>query len=590
MPLNDVNVKVGVQADQARQEWDGFVRHVDTSANQFNTRVAAGIATAIGAGIGVAVREVAGLGIEFNKVLIGSRRTFDLSAEEAQAFGDEIKEIAPKVGLLPQEFANIVIAAGKMGVAREEMVAFGETLGKLSTVSDVGINAYVEAAGKLTSVFALDQAEFNQLGANVNALDDIIGGTTEGIFRFTARIAATGALAGLTASQVAAFGSVFEKVGIPAERAGTAFESFVQTLLTLPAQSPEIQNAFTELYGDNSLAFIELMKTDAPAAIQDFLAKINDIPDSAKRTELLLKIFGKASSSELAALAGRADLLKDAFSLVEDEAANIAKLEREFELQLSDPAIQLKQLRGEFQAVGIELGQALIPPLVEVLKAVLPVAQSFSAFVRENPKIAQIGISLAAIGAVAIPLIGTVGLLAASLGSIGVIGIPIAPILGLAGAIGVATVAFKNFRGETTTALFQGKVAEGQRFAQQVSTQMRQGFGSTENEFLAFGSNVVNNIVVGMSQTRELLWEKVREIGGIIGTIKDKASEALGFSNEQEFQTSNQTQQVSFTYTPTYSIQVIDEASLYSRLKAYIDTELLTAFERAKLYQARSTS
>jgi TP901 family phage tail tape measure protein len=589
---NDVQLKVGVESRQARQEWDGFVSHVDNTGNQFNTRLAAGLTTAIGVGIAGAVREVAGLGIAFNSVLIGTQRTFNLTREDALAFGDEIKNIAPKIGLLPQEFANIVIAAGKMGIAREEMAAFGETLGKLSAVSDVGINSYVETAGRITAIFNLGAEDFRRLGADVNALDDIIGGTTEGIFRFTARIAATGKLAGLTASEIAAFGSVFEKVGIPAERAGTAFETFVQRLQTLPSQSAEVQVAFTEVLGEGSNEFLALMKTDAPAAIQQFLEKINQIPDESERIRILLEIFGKESSSELAALAGRADLLKQALEQVGKESENLAKLDREFELQLSDPAVQLKQLKGEFQAVGIELGQALIPSLVEIGRAILPVAQEFSKFVRENKEIAKIGITIAAIGAVVLPVVGAIGLLAASLGSIGAIGIPIAPILGLAGAVGIAAIAFKNFRSDSLSEGIQSRIDDTRSFAEKVSTGIATGFSGKSSEFIAFGSSVIVGVVEGMNSVKDLLWNKVQEIGGIIGAIKDKAAEALGFENETQYQqtVTNNRSQVNFTYTPTYSIQVIDEASLYSRLKAYIDTELLAAFDRAKLYQARSTT
>ncbi len=69
------------------------------------------------------------------------------------------------------------------------------------------------------------------------------------------------------------------------------------------------------------------------------------------------------------------------------EAADKGVLDDDFARRMKSPKEQLKALTVNFAEIGLVLGEALLPPLVELSQAVLPVVRSFGAWAAENPEL-----------------------------------------------------------------------------------------------------------------------------------------------------------------------------------------------------------
>jgi TP901 family phage tail tape measure protein len=290
-------------------------------------------------------------------------------------------------------------------------------LANLSTITDVPIGDFTKKAGAIKTIFGLNTKEFEKFGAAVNALDDKIGGTTPNILEFSARVGAVGKNIGLSAGEVAAFGSVFETVGISPERASTAFQNFANQLFTINAAGPKVRKAFQSM-GFDAGTFGETMSKNPTKALTDFLVKLNSIEDPVQRSNLLLTIFGKSSSSEIASLATQADKLTSAFNIAGDSSANLAKMQSEVASKMNDPAIQAKVLQAQFTAIGIQIGSVLVPLMSQLLQILNPLAQQFSAFLNQNPEWAKFFVIAAGGVAVLGPVITTIGALITAVGAI----------------------------------------------------------------------------------------------------------------------------------------------------------------------------
>lgn len=434
-----LEILVALQTNQAITAFNSMM-------GQFSGKNFAAIGGAMTAGITLPI--VAGMGaatakaVEFNSAMSNSARTLDLTKKETAALSKEILTMAPALGLMPTEFANVAAEAGKLGVAKDEVAAFGQVLAKLSGITDVPIGEFTKKAGAIKTIFQQNTAEFEKFGAAINALDDKIGGTTPNILEFTSRVGAVGKTMGLTANQVAAFGSVFESVGIAPERAGTAFQNFAEKLFTIGSATPQAKAAF-ESMGFSAATFGQSMSQDATGSLLTFLNRLNSISDPVQKSSLLIQIFGKTSSSEIATLATQTTKLSSAFKVAGDDTANLAKMQSEFGIKMQDPAMQSKVLQAQLAALGVQLGSVLVPLLSQALAVLTPLAQRLSAFLNNNPEWAKFFVIAAGGVAVIGPLVMAVGGMITAFTAIGgAVSGASAALAGLGGVTGALSVGF----------------------------------------------------------------------------------------------------------------------------------------------------
>lgn len=409
MPLNDSAISLSVALETAAalsafSSMIGSMQGMGSKISGIGRAMTTGVTVPIVAGLGLAVNEA----MKFNTAINNSARTLDLTKDETKAFSAEVLKLAPTLGLLPEQFAKVAAEAGKLGVAKNEVAGFGKVLANLSAISDTPIDQFVEKAGAIKNVFALNVAGMEDFGAAVNALDDKIGGTTPNILEFTGRVGAMGKTMGLSASEVAAFGAVFESVGIAPYRAGTAFNNFANQLFTINAATPKAKAAFESL-GYSVETFGQKMAADPKTAMIDFLATINAIQDPVEKSTKLIQIFGKSSDNEIAALATQAGKLSQAFKVANDDTANFAKMQNELAVKMNDPAMQMKVLQAQLTSLGITIGTAILPAITGILQAVTPVVEKMSAFAIAHPEVTKLGIAFGLLLASIGPLVWAIG-------------------------------------------------------------------------------------------------------------------------------------------------------------------------------------
>ena len=403
-----IDLILALSADRALQTFDGFVNKI-SAGNRIaavGTGLTKGLTVPIVAGLGLATSKA----IEFNSAIGNSARSLDLSRDETEAFRGEVLKLAPSLGLLPAQFADVAGAAGKLGVQKNEIAEFGRVLGTLATISDTPIEQFTQKAGTIKTVFNLNTKETEIFGAAVNKLDDAVGGSTPNIMEFTSRVAAVGKNMGFSASEVAAFGSVFETVGLGPDRAATAFQNFANQLFTINAATPKAKEAFESL-GYSAEEFGQVMARDPKRAVIEFLDKVNGIEDPVRKSTVLLEIFGKESGSAIASLATQSGKLNEAFKLTGDTTGNLAKMNSEFAAKMKDPAIQAKVLQSQMESIGISIGTVMIPVLTQAIGVLMPVVESFGAFLALNPEWAKLIVMVAGFAAVIGPTVALVGTL-----------------------------------------------------------------------------------------------------------------------------------------------------------------------------------
>lgn len=388
-------------------------------------------------GLGVATNKA----VNFDTAMSGASRALDLSEKEAKAFGDQAKQIAPALGMAPTKFAELATEAGRLGVAKNEIMGFSKEVAEIAAITDLTAGETEKLAKSFAALQTITGANTQQLGiygAAVNKLDDAIGGTTPDIIEFTRQTAASGKLLKIGIKDLAAYGATMQSLGI---QNGVAYRSFnaLMTKLAAPQTlSKQARGALTEL-GLSAQQMAHIMTTDANAGIKLFLDRINAVSkvDVSRALGAVKQIIGADYGDEILTLAASSGKLSQALAAVGDnmDKANLAKKSDELAKKLGNVKGQQAIVSAQMERLAITVGSAVLPSVTDLLGMLTPLIEKFAQFAEQNPKLLKIALAIAAIGVSVAPVLIVIGSLISAVGSIMTLATAAAPVIAGIGAI-----------------------------------------------------------------------------------------------------------------------------------------------------------
>ncbi|KKM45983.1 hypothetical protein LCGC14_1560110, partial [marine sediment metagenome] len=165
-----------------------------------------------------------GLVDEFGQMTIAGKEVF-------QSFRDLAKEVPITV----EELLAIGELAGQLGVPKQALVEFTETVAALGVTTNLTQEAAATALAQIANIFQISAEDMALNTAKVgSALVDLGNNfaTTEAdILTFAQRIAGAGNIAGLTQADILGIGAAFSSVGIEAESGGTAVQKVLLAMV-----------------------------------------------------------------------------------------------------------------------------------------------------------------------------------------------------------------------------------------------------------------------------------------------------------------------------------------------------------------------
>ncbi|MEL6164979.1 MAG: phage tail tape measure protein, partial [Cyanobacteria bacterium J06628_3] len=397
----------------------------------FGQTITAGVTLPIVAGLTAATKTA----VDFEKELAGASRALDFSEKQAKEFSKSARTIAPSLGLAPAKFLELATTAGRLGVARKDVLEFAKNTAELGFATDTNTTFLAEKLAAIKAVFKSTNKDLKLFGANVNSLDDKVGGTSRDIIKFTARIGGVGKVAGFSSSEVAALGATFLKLGVNVSAAGTGANTMLLHLASATTLSEKAQNAF-EALGLTADQVEQMMRTDPKKGLLQFLKIANNFKGDKLGT--LNAIFGKQHGYKIVSLSEAYQELGRAFGIVGNESAALAKLQSETDKRLASNAGKIEIFKAQMSALAITVGTALLPALNYLLVKITPLIVKFAEFAENNPKLVTMGIIIGGLVAAIGPLLIIIGSVISAVSAI-------APVAAAAGAaIGsIATIGAK---------------------------------------------------------------------------------------------------------------------------------------------------
>ena len=416
------------------------------------------------------------------KLAVDFEDAFTKIAANTNMTGDEIKklkgfvmDLSGETAKSPQELADALYFLASAGLdatqvqetlrasAKASAAGFGE-VSDIAKLTSQALNAYAKEGLKASTVTDVLAAAIREGTAEPTEFASALG-----------RILPTAQKAGIGFAEVTASLASLSNIGLDVNEGVTAMRGLLLALLSPTEQARD------------TLAELGLSADDVRSSLSEdgLLATMRMLEDqTGGNIDTLDKLIG--NNRALAGLFGitgqEAEKVSKSFDNVTNSSGD---LDKAFDKARKGPGFQFKQMMADLQKVGIELGQTLLPVIIDIVHAVSDAAKSFS----ELPKPLQEGIiKFGLFAAAAGPVLSILGRLATMTGA-----------LSGAGAVGAAG-------GAAGVAGLGGRLAAFAKTATAIAAtlvladKLKEGFDELNDASLEELTAEVNRLKEGLGQ------------------------------------------------------------------------------------------
>lgn len=421
----------GSGIERMRRQYDQVGRSIDQlklKQERLNTSIARGETLKNArADLRGQAMETIGTGVAVGAPIVQSMRTaiefkdqtndiaitggFD-NAEEAR-LSDVMRGAALKWNQTQTEVANgtAELIAGGISSAKE-LEAYAPVMAKTATATRASMKDLGSVAIALNDNLGIGAAglerSMNMLAFAGKSGQFELADMAKWLPQLTPQFAALGITGERAVAEIGASLQIARRGAGSNDEAANNFKNFLskltapETLKAFKNAGIDLQDAMRNLVSQGlspAQAMVKILTkhlgTKAPAAAAEY-QKALDLTDAQERQTALARLDEAYKLGELfadqqvlsfirPALANQKDLAS--IQQGSNDAADKGGLDADWQKRMESPKEQLKQIGVNLSDVGISIGNALIPALVEVAKAVVPVMQAFSTWAGENPAI-----------------------------------------------------------------------------------------------------------------------------------------------------------------------------------------------------------
>jgi TP901 family phage tail tape measure protein len=374
-----------------------------------------------------------------------------LGIEDLGALSDAVKKVSEEFAVDLTDGAKAAYQAISAGASEAEAPLVLEKAAKAATA---GVSDLTTAIGLGTGVANAFGVEFEDIEV---IFDQAFVAVKNGVTTFDELASAVGKVAptmkgmGLSTEELFASVSALTKAGMNTAESVTGLKAALSNIIT---PSGDAQKAAKELEIVFSAAALE------SKGLAQFLAELGEA--TGGNIETMSRFFGSVEglNAVMALTGAQAEDFNN--TLAEMQSATGAT-DRAFQAFVdASPGFEFERLKAVLASLAVEMGEALLPILIDAARAFIPIAKATVEFVRENEELVKVVLmvvgALGAVMAILGPIlvfIGTLGLAVAGLGPIfaalaaalGVIFAPIALVVAaLIGAVVAIALQWDEFK------------------------------------------------------------------------------------------------------------------------------------------------
>ncbi|WP_375694065.1 phage tail tape measure protein [Bartonella sp. AD24XZML] len=316
--------------------------------------------------------------MQFDQSMKGLEKVLDAPLDRLKELRRFALETSTKIPLAAREVLELMTSASQAGVDEQDLEAFSIYAAKAAVAFDMTGDQIGERFAKLRNVFKLNQAGIEDLGDAINHLSNHMAAKASEVSDFTNRATGAATMFKLTARETAAFGTAMISAGIVPESAARGFNAMSARI---QAGGKHIEDAFANI-GLSREKFMQDLDKDATGTLVRFF---NVLGKSEQGMRSLIAIAGRDFTGDFAKLVGNPELLGQALKYVEDPKVFKGSVEQEADKQATGAMRQFELLQNRIVALGISIGEVLLPPLNSLMESVGNFTNGLMAWANAHP-------------------------------------------------------------------------------------------------------------------------------------------------------------------------------------------------------------
>jgi TP901 family phage tail tape measure protein len=435
-------------------------------------------------------------------------RTTGVSGKAVQELKTQFLDLATTIPVSWSELTNVGTLAGQLGIAKNQVTDFTQTVAMFSATTDVSTTAAATGFGRLNQLIGGVDGQFNKLASSILAVGVNSVATESQIITVAENIASIGNLAGFSADQIIGFSGALASAGIQPELARGLTQRLFGEINTAISQSSVQLESFAKISGMTSSQFATNWKSDAAGTLVSFLKGVNSEGNNAQAALASIGITSVRDVPNVLKLAQGYGEVDRILGIAADGWSRNTELQKQYSVITATVAEKFNLLVNSFQAFIAQSGSGInaLGGFLDVLNGVLKALVKFG----ETP----FGAAFTTITTSVVGLAGVLGLLVAGL---------------LRGVASFTAWKVSSIEAGIAAGVFSKETTAANTSVATLSTGMLRAAASSKAFKLALASTGIGLLVtVGLS----LAVEGFNALSDAMKSSSDKAKESWGSFDE----------------------------------------------------------
>ena len=326
--------------------------------------------------------------MDFESSMADVRKVVDFETpQQFKQMEQDLLNMTHKSPLAATELAKLAASGGQLGVARQDITTFTETVAKMSVAFDMSAEQVGESMAKLANIYKIPMKQINVLGDAINHLSNSSPAKAAEIVNTLGRVGGVAKQFGLTELQTASLTNAFISLGKSPEVASTSINAMLTKLMTAEKGSKDFKNALKEL-GISTKDLKRDIAKNGEQALIDFLKQINKRPKE-KQMGVLVDLFGLEYADDVAVLTGSLETYQKSIDALKNgkdgKPIFSGSMDKEFAARSATTANNWQLFKNQMQHLAISIGSVMLPTINALLNEMKPLVDSFIRFAQTNP-------------------------------------------------------------------------------------------------------------------------------------------------------------------------------------------------------------
>ena len=324
--------------------------------------------------------------MEYESAFAQVKRTNDIAGKSADELRGKLEQMAASVTTTNfKDLSNIAALGGQLGVAKESITDFTETVAKLSATTDLSLDKSGETIARFQTIMGTTGQNFDNIASSILKVGVNSAATESQIANTSTQISAMGKFAGLTEYQVVGLSGALASIGVAPELSrGVVTRMFTQMQKAIRGGGDEL-NLFAKVAGVSAQ---EVQSAWGTSKFSDIFVKfIAGLKNQGQGAIGVLKDLGIKASRDVPTILRLAEAHKTLEQTMRDAESgyNDSKtLNDQYNQIASTTAGKLEMLKNAWSNLKAEIGRSTNSGIGDMLGSLTGLVQVLANLV-QNP-------------------------------------------------------------------------------------------------------------------------------------------------------------------------------------------------------------